>query len=154
MCCMTKRFPSCPSFNSLSLCKPSEGVDKWGIVGINAGPVLQGATGKKKNSSEMVRAQTDSMCFLFLRRSLSGMFVLSSLALTKIIAHVLERFIWKLSRCFSFQSKPSIQLRRPVFSAHGGNGQVHSVQNANLRPPLQQTVCKPVTQTCTRVPGC
>lgn len=72
MCCMTKRFPSCPSFNSLSLCKPSEGVDKWGIVEINTGPVLQGATEKKKkNSIEMVGAQTDSMCILFLRRFLS-----------------------------------------------------------------------------------
>lgn len=105
MCCMTKRFPSCPSFNSLSLCKPSEGGDKWGIVEINTGPVLQGATDKKnkkkKNSIEMVGAQTDWTGFLLLRRFLSWdvCFILPKRLgpFKKIVAHVFQRFLWKLS---------------------------------------------------------
>lgn len=43
-------------------------------------------------------------------------------------------------RCGSPQGQPPVQLRRPVFPPHRRDGQVHPVQNADLRPPLQQTV--------------
>lgn len=127
MCCMTKRFPSCPSFNSLSLCEPSEGVDKWGIVEINTRAVLQGANSQHRDGSS-------TNCQIYFR----GVFFFGDVcfmlpkSFEKIITHVFR----KLSACFFLcrASPPyscvdlyslrtgemvkSIQFKTPIYDLH------------------------------------
>lgn len=99
--------------------KPSEGPDKWGVVGIKTRAPLRGATEPPQKKRRRRSAA------LSVPVSPPRMFVRSG---PTMVPHLTP------------QVQPSVQLRRPVFPPHGRDGQVHPVQNADLRPPLQQTV--------------